>query len=107
MTDDKLDEIEKALNRVSLGPWRQGDRGRGLGWDCLVFSSERGFFHSELEMQVCECSMQTGYAPEVDPRERALRNAELIANAPEYITWLIAEVRRLRGKILHFRRRER
>lgn len=82
MTQERLDEIEAALNDATPGPWSAETRGHLI----THVNDADG-----IPIGICqECTNDATYeAP----------NAELIAHAPEYIAYLLAEVERLRARL--------
>lgn len=77
---NKIDEIKAALAAATPGPWSYDD-----------FSDKEFIIydHTYFNRHITEI-----VSDGVESKEREEANAHLIANAPEYITYLLAEVDR-------------
>lgn len=85
MTD--LDAIEARLNRATSGPWRVKEQDQKQIHRGTVQVQEDG--RGIEVIAECYCGAYDGHG---------LRNADLIAHAPEDLAALIEEVRYLRGE---------
>jgi DNA repair ATPase RecN len=77
----KLDEIKKALQAATPGPWEYEM------WEgCADVYPTTG-----RHVPICQLWTKTE-----EPMENAENNAHLIANAPEWLQWAVQEIERLR-----------
>ena len=87
---NKIDEIKAVLAAATPGPWewREGD----------ASNYEKGWFFGSNGIEVCWFGDATMFYP-VSGDEPDEKDINLIAKAPEYITYLLAEIERKDAEI--------
>jgi hypothetical protein len=74
---DKIQKIQKALEDATVGPWTYDPFINGYG-------VKAGHYHNQIAL-----------ITENNDREQAKKNANLIANTPEWLSFLLSEHERL------------